>query len=324
MAHRVGYFRVTDDSLEYISSLESLPVVDDITGEMMALIKWWRVTEKSPIVIEVYDNQYVTRYLPDEPPNSLPVFAEVTAFNDGTKLINPIQLERVPVFEFKPFRNGQSLLSSSVDSQQNAYDRLKTMKGDEFQKTKAINFDIVTGGMSAEEIIMIREMAQKLGLAPVEGGIGADASIKMNVAEYPVSSVVEQLREYENGIFRDMEVTNVNAITVGNVTATAITEARKSEFKKAREMADQLTNVLNRILEFKGLEPDVEITIYEDIDESEIAIRRYTLAKAFALYNQIGMPFTEIVRLMDLSTEEKERIIQTYHTQMLSYKDKES
>lgn len=250
---------------------EFIEVLDGKTGKMTHGVRFYKIIEddKAPMIIELYDNNGYITWVCDDEEGSFSVgeftpYASRRSVNREGLVIEELGASegytRLPIAKMSRRR----LLTRSVMNDIEMYDRTDTLWHDEHHKTHNFYWTIAGYGGNFEDLMAIRDTINATKIIAPEGDGLNKADAKLQRVDFPFEANREALNRLENNIYKKMEVTNISAITIGNVTATAIKMAFEAEVNRVGELERENKRFIAELLEIEGIEvsPDeIEFSI---------------------------------------------------------------
>lgn len=246
-----GFWNV--DRLIVFRATEFCPLFDEITGDMMAGIRFWQLDSEKPMYIELYEGDGVTRYknvdgtITEDSAKRAYRINEIVYEHDESEVIDTESYSRIPIFPMYANETHTSELTAGLRGMIDAYDAINSDLSDSITNIEGIYWVLKNfGGDNAYDLI---QEIQQLRVAYQENeNDGADSKI----IEVPYLAKQTALDILRKQMYTDFMALDMETITTGNQTATAVKIAETDIGLKADIFEWQVTDFVQNILELLG------------------------------------------------------------------------
>lgn len=249
------------DHIEVFKLSEFVPLWDEETGVLMAGIRFWQISNTKPLRATLYELDGYTDYIKRKG-NKLEVLKEKRAYTqivttsaaDGTEIYDGNNYPGFPIVPLWGNTKHQSELVG-LKTEIDAYDLIKSGFANDLDDASMIYWTLENaGGMDDIDLAKFIERMKTVKAAVVDGDGGARA--EAHTIEVPYQSRETYLTRLENDMYNDAMALNVNQISAGNVTATAIQAAYEPLNNKTDQFEYCVIEFLNGIMELAGIEDE--------------------------------------------------------------------
>lgn len=268
----VSYCFWNRDHLEVFNSLEFVPIWDEETGALRAGIKFWQIDDRKPLRATYYEEDGYTEYIWDKgegrefaPKKSYVQIVRVSDFN-GTEIIDG---KNYPTFPIVPMWSNPHHVSELMGLKEeiDAFDLIRSGAANDLDDVSQIYWILENaGGMGDVDLARFIERLRTVHSINLDDGVKAEA----HTLEVPYNARESYLTRLENDLYRDAMIVNMEAVSAGNTTATAILASYEPQDDKADEFQDCVTETINGILELLGIEDTPTFTRSRIINELEV------------------------------------------------------
>lgn len=242
---------------------EYVPLIDEEDGGLKAGIRFWQVNDDKPLRFTLYELDGYTEYIqrngeePEVYKEKRPYIIDVEYEGQDTEgqIIDGRNYTGFPIVPFYANRNHQSML---VGMRENidCYDLIKSGFANDLDDASLIYWTLENaGGMDDIDLVKFVERMKTIKAAVVDGDGGARA--EAHTVDVPYESRETYLTRLEADLYRDAMALNVNQISGGNITATAIMAAYDPMDGNANEFEDQAVDFIDGILQLAGYDEQV-------------------------------------------------------------------
>lgn len=259
MAVSYGFFNL--DHIDNFTALEFVPLFDEEDGSIKAGIRFWQLDSSKPLRATLYELDGYTDYikkkseditiLKDKRPYKLKIRETII---DGTEIYDG---ENYPAFPIVPLWGDKKHQSYLIGLKQeiDCYDLIKSGFANDLDDASMIYWTLENaGGMDDIDLAKFIEHMKTVKAAVIDGEGGAKA--EAHTIDVPYQSREAYLSRLESDLYRDAMALDVQAISAGNVTATAIRAAYQSLDDKCDKIEYCVTEFIQQILEFINIEDD--------------------------------------------------------------------
>lgn len=240
---------------------EFAPLEDEEDGSIKAGVRFWQIDPDKPLRFTLYEMDGYTEYIRRKGENPT-VYKPKRAYildteyteADGVEIIDGRNYAGFPIVPFWANSNRQSLL---VGMRENidCFDLIKSGFANDLDDASLIFWTLEnTGGMDDIDLARFVERMKTVKAAVVDGDGGAKA--EAHTIDVPYQSRATYLERLEADLYRDAMALNVNQISGGNITATAIMAAYDPMDGNANEFEDQAVNFVDGLLALAGFDTD--------------------------------------------------------------------
>jgi SPP1 family phage portal protein len=293
---------------------EFVPLIDEENGGIKAGIRFWQIADNKPLRFTLYEIDGYTEYIrrKGEEPQILkdkrPYVVSVRTDGDETEIIDGRNYDGFPIVPFYS-PNKQSLI---VGMRENidCYDLIKSGFANDLDEASMLYWTIENaGGMDDLDLVQFVERMKTVKAAVVNGEAGARA--EAHTVEVPYQSRETYLERLEADLYRDAMALNVNQISGGNITATAIMAAYDPMDGNANDFEDCAVDFVDGLLALAGYDEKVKYTFKRSRIANQQEETNTVLAAAQFLDHETilrHLPFLsadEIDGILDRVTEEE-------------------
>jgi len=266
------------ENLVHLPARFFIPIYDADTEQLVCGIAFRRLRDDLPWQYYLYEPDGVTKYCDNgviqQVTKKMPYSYISRQYNNETiiePLYTPLELPIKPLYTNSERR---SELTKPLRTQINAYDFLKTGYIDELLKSKFIYWLISGYGGQVDELIAIKETAQKLGIIARADN---DGNIQPTIIEPPHTSHEKIMHELEKDIFRSAMAVNTDDLAGrASVSDAAILSSQAQEDLKIGIIWNKLKPFIMDIAALAGAQiEDVnykpfKLSIGEMTDEQKV------------------------------------------------------
>lgn len=254
----VAYCFLNLDHVEVFNALEFAPLWDEEDGSLKAGIRFWQIDANKPMRATLYELDGYTEYLRKKDgtieelqPKRTYKQKVVSSGVDGTKIYD---YENYPSFPIVPLWGNPDKQSELVGlrSQIDAYDLIKSGFANDLDDVSQIYWIINNaGGMDDLDLAKFLERIKTVRAAVVdEQGAHAES----HTIEIPYAARESYLTRLENDMYNDAMALNVQALSNGNLTATAINAAYESLNNKTDQFEYCVCDCIQGLLALLSIE----------------------------------------------------------------------
>lgn len=309
-----GFYNL--DRVEIFKFTEYVPLIDEEDSGLKAGIRFWQINENKPLRFTLYEMDGYTEYIrrkgeePEIYKDKRPYVIDVRYEGDSEGQI--IDGRNYPSFPIVPFYANREKQSMLVGMRENidCYDLIKSGFANDLDDASLIYWTLENaGGMDDIDLVQFVERMKTVKAAVVNGDQGARA--EAHTIDVPYQSRSAYLERLEADLYRDAMALNVNQISGGNITATAIMAAYDPMDGNANEFEDCAVNFVDGILALAGYDEQVDYTFKRSRIANQTEETNMVLAAAQYLDHETilrHLPFLaadEIDGILDRTTEEE-------------------
>lgn len=223
----VSYGFMNCDRLEVFGADEFVPLYDEETGELMSGIRFWQLDSDHPLRITLYQPDGYTEYIMRssgldvmKPKRSYKLFVETSELS-GQRIVGGENYSVLPIFAMNSPRKQSTIVG--FKRQIDCHDLIESGFADDIDDASMIYWTISNaGGMDDIDLAKFVEHMKTVRAAVVDDD-GAKA--EAHTVEIPYKSREAMLTRLESEMYRDFMVLNLDNISGGSSTATAIKAA---------------------------------------------------------------------------------------------------
>lgn len=256
----VSYCFFNYNHLEVFKATELVPIWDEETGALMAAIRFWQISADKPVRYTLFELDGYTEYISRKGKDAEVLkekrpYKEIVRSSavDGAEIIDG---ENYPGFPIIPLWGNPDHQSELVGlkSQIDAYDLIKSGFANDLDDASMIYWTINNaGGMDEMDLVQFLDHMKRVKAAVVESD---GASAQAHTMDVPYQSRETYLSRLEQDMYNDAMALNVNQISAGNITATAIQAAYEPLNNKTDQFEFCVTEAIKGILELIEIEDD--------------------------------------------------------------------
>lgn len=237
--------------------LEFIPLWDEYTGKLRAGIRFYRIDEKKPLIVQLYEEDGITEWIKEKDGDmiiSQPKKGYIqdikSTIADGIQEIEYSNYEGFPIVPLWGSQLKQSTLIG-LKNKIDAYDLVNSGFANDLEDLTEI-FWIISGaaGMTDRDIANYRRRLKHDHIATIDD---EESGIQPYKEEIPYQARQIFLESIKNSIYEDF-----GALDVHTISATSTNDHIDAAYQPLDEQADdfeyQLIEFLTSILELLGIE----------------------------------------------------------------------
>lgn len=221
--HGLSFGFVNIDKVHLFKLTECVPLWDEYTGALRIGIRFWQLDTDKPMIVELYEEDGVTKYRENKDTGKLEETAKKTAYKITTRKA-PIDTEativgednyngKLPIVPFWGSRLHQSILigkQQTIDS----FDLINSGFANDLTDCSEIYWLLENcGGMSDAELQQVRDRMKLTHMLPADTSNGG--KITPFVQEIPYQARKERLDSLRAQIYEDFACLDVHTIAAG-------------------------------------------------------------------------------------------------------------
>ena len=256
-----GFYNL--DNVTIFKFTEFVPLNDEEDGGLKAGIRFWQINPNKPLRFTLYEIDGYTEYIrrgANKPEVYKPKRPYVVSVQrEGNSEGEIIDGRNYPGFPIVPFYSDDNKQSMLVGMRENidCYDLIKSGFANDLDDASLIYWTLENcGGMDDIDLVQFVERMKTVKAAVVNGDQGSRA--EAHTIDVPYQSRETYLTRLESDLYRDAMALNVNTITGGNITATAINAAYDPMDGNANEFEDCAVEFVNGLLKLAGYDDQVK------------------------------------------------------------------
>lgn len=251
-----GFFNL--DHIEAFDLLEFVPIWDDETGALRAGIRFWQIDKNKPLRVTFYEQDGYTEYIRREQ-KELEVLAPKRSYQLRTRTseltgIEILDGQNYPNFPIIPMWGNHEHQSEFIGLQASldCYDLIQSGFANDLDDASQIYWTITNaGGMTDLDLAQFVERMRVVKAAVVDDqGSTAEA----HTLDVPYAARMELLASVRSSMFNDAMALDVDKVTAGNITATAIQASYSYLDLKSSAYEECVTDFINELLKLIGVE----------------------------------------------------------------------
>lgn len=255
-----GFYNM--DHVEMFPFLQFAPLYDEEDGLLKAGVRHWQIADDKPLRFTLYEVDGFTEYI--KPDGKEPrVYKEKRSYVLKVAVSDAGEEEVLSGRNYSTFpivpcygNNRQSML---VGMRQNidCYDLIKSGFANDVDDASTIYWTLQNaGGMTDLDLAQFVERMKTVKAAVVSEQNGAQA--EAHTIDVPTNAREALLTRLEADLYRDAMALNVNQISGGNITATAINAAYDPQDGNANDFEDKIIDFVDSILVLAGFDTNVK------------------------------------------------------------------
>lgn len=250
-----GFFNL--DHVEVFKLTEFAPLYDEETGQLKAGVRFWQLAPEKPLRFTLYEMDGFTEYIkPEEKEPTVykekrPYVVKYAITDAGEEMISA---RNYPGFPIVPcYGNNQQSMLVGMRENIDCYDLIKSGFANDVDDASLIYWTLENaGGMDEVDLAKFVERMKTVKAAVVDGDAGAHA--EAHTVDVPTNARETALTRIEADLYRDAMALNVNQISGGNITATAIMAAYDPQDGNANDFEDSIVDFVDGILALAGFD----------------------------------------------------------------------
>ncbi len=271
LIHGVSYLFVGDKQLYEFKATEFVPIWDELTGELRAGIRFWRLAPDKPLIAVLYEEDGVTKFseiTEDGDKKSLfplekkkPYIQKIqTTAAFGEEVISESNYPSLPVVPLWGSRMKQSTLvgmRAAIDS----YDIVRSGFANDLQDCAEIYWLVENyGGMQNDDL---RKFLDRLKLNHIaSANTGDGGRITPYTQEIPYTARKTFLDDIRAGIYEDFGGLDVHTVAAG-ATNDHIDSAYQPLDENADDFEMQIIECVQKIGGILGIAPDDCVPLFK-------------------------------------------------------------
>ncbi len=309
-----GFFNY--DHLNVFSLTEFVPLYDEESGALCAGIRFWQMDEDKPLRATLYELDGYTEYIQKQRGSGLEILSKkrsyiqkvVSSKIDGTAIYDGENYPSFPIIPLYSPRRQSSIIGfkRKID----CHDLIESGYANDVDDASLIYWTISNaGGMDDIDLAKFIEHMKTVRAAVVED---EGAKAEAHTVDVPCESREAILKRLEDEMYRDFMVLNLDTISSGQTTATAIKAAYEPMNLFSNMFESEILVFVSKILSLISLEGHFQLERDRIVNELEQA---QTVQTQIETYLALKGTFDDdtIIKLcadaLELGEEETERII---------------
>lgn len=268
LLHGVSYGFWNMDHLEPISACRDansgfVPLLDELTGVIMAGLQFWRVSDSKPLCVRLFEQDGITMYRQHDGHLTLmeekrPYVASVYTDAMGKMLVDQHNYNVLPIIPLYANEGAASELTPSIRSKIDLYDRILSDFGDNLDRANDVYWVLNNFGGDVSSITQMFEYINKLKAVvnQSDGMGGSGSTAEPRTLEVPYQARKEALEILRKGLYDDYMALDMDALTGGSLTNVAIKVAYAAMDLKANRFEWQAFSFVQAVLKLLGIETE--------------------------------------------------------------------
>lgn len=238
------------------------PLVDELTGDMMAGVQFWQVSLKRPLHIRLFEMDGVSlwraegkRLLCVQPKRAYVVTYRSDAF--GESVVDQHNYDRLPVIPLYANADQRSELTPAIQSKIDAYDRILSDFADNLDRANDVYWVLNNFGGTTDDVAELMEQIQRIkAVVSLSDGSGSSTSAEPHTIEVPYAARQTALQLLERQLYKDYMALNMDELTGGSLTNVAIRAATANLNLKADLYEWEVFRCVRSLLLMLGYDTD--------------------------------------------------------------------
>lgn len=245
------------DHLLVFRATEFCPLLDEMTSDLKAGIRFFQIAENKPMYIELFEIEGITKYKKDSESGTAVEIQSRTAykhkviqFENGTE--EPVDNENYPVIPIFPLYANelkQSELTQGIKSLIDAYDFISSDLIDGIDQVEGVYWVLKNfGGDNVSELL------EEIRTIKATYTSRETSDVDNHVIEAPYQAKHVALELLEKQLYADYMALDIKALTGGSLTNVAINVAKTDFDLKCDIFEWQCSDFVENILKLLGIE----------------------------------------------------------------------
>ena len=221
------------DHLEVLTMAEDslsgfMPIEDEYTGQLMAGAQFWQMSARKPMFIRLFEPDGVTVLACSGSIVQVKEKKRVYRMSvrrdfRGETMIEDGNWPRLPVIALHANASQLGVLTPSIKSKIDAYDRILSDFADNLDRANDVYWVLNNFGGTSEDVIeMLTEINRIKAVANMSDGMGGNSTAEPRTIEVPYAARQAALDMLEKALYDDAMAMNMRAIARGSLTNVAI------------------------------------------------------------------------------------------------------
>lgn len=235
LIHGVAWGYWNHDHLEPIEAAKDensgfVALVDEETSAPRVGVQFWRLSDKRPMYVRLYEEDGLTVYRTNRETGKLieykakrPYVLRIARDAAGEQVIGTSNYSALPLVPLYANPERRSEFDNSIKSKIDAYDRISSDFVDNLDRANDVYWVLNNfGGNTAEIAEMIEQIEKIRAVVNISDGVGGGSTAQPHTFEVPYAARQTALEILEKQIYEDMMALNTKAIQGGSLTNVAI------------------------------------------------------------------------------------------------------
>ena len=254
---------------------EFVPLKDEDTGAIRAGIRFWRLSDISPLHIVFYEIDGFTEYAENRESRDLVEIRAKTPYN-LTRRVSGLESVVIGGFNYPGFPIVPLYYTdsgkSALNGKRNTIDALDLARSKMVNNTDEGNLIYWVlknyGGMNDLDLAQFVNSIKSLHAAKFDAQNGED-SIEAHTLEAPFAGTQATIDGLLKQLYQDFQCFDAAAVTAANQSATAVKASYVPLDLKTDKFEAQVTNFINQILTLAGIDDEPTYTRNQIINVQE-------------------------------------------------------
>lgn len=254
----IDVIRAADDAM---SGAVALLSEEDSTPRV--LLQFWRIDEKKPLHVRVYEPEGVSLYKTDDQGDLQEVklrqpYVSVTQRDSGGVFaVEGRSYGVLPVVPLYANPEKRSELTPSIKAKIDCFDRVASDFGDNLQMANDVYWVLNNfGGNTRDVLEILSQIREYRAVAARSDGMGGQATAEPHTFEVPYQARSVALDILKRELYRDYMAMDTEALTGGSLTNVAIRVASKDLNLKDDRYEWQVFDFVQGVLKLQGIETE--------------------------------------------------------------------
>ena len=315
-----GYWNL--DHIEPIEAVKDInsgfvALVDEETSAPRLGVQFWRLSEKRPLYIRLFEEDGLTVYRTDKDGSLMeykpkrPYVLRIARDAIGEQVIGTSNYSALPLVPLYANPERRSEFDNSLQSKIDAYDRISSDFVDNLDRANDIYWVLNNyGGSTAEVCEMIEQLERLRAVINKSDGMGGGSTAEPHTFEVPYAARQTALEILERQIYEDKMALNTKEITGGSLTNVAIKASMTNLNLKCDRYEWQVFAFVQGVLRLIGIETEqISFVRQALVNQSEvvqdIATMREDIDQETALRKNPYIMEEEIPGILERSAMER-------------------
>lgn len=252
-----------------------VPLYDEENGALMAGIRYWQVSENKPLRCTLYEPDGLTEYIKRKnaemevmQPKQSYIVHTTAVEADSTRIYTG---ENYPGFPIVPFRNNEDC-RSELCGKQNAIDALDLLTSGMVNNVDegSVIYWVLrnSDGMDYKDADDFLQMLKRTHIAFMDNTENGSYAEPKTV-EVPIVATKTAIDQLKKQLYEDFQALDTSDESINSTTATGINFRYASLDLKCNKLEFQVTEFLQGIFKFAGVEDDPTYTRDKIINKME-------------------------------------------------------
>ena len=266
------------DHIEHYTPLEYVPLLSEVTGAVMAGIRWWQVDTDKPLRYTLMELDGYTEYIRRKDkdteilaPKRAYKLNTITSEADGTEILDGENYPSFPVVPLRANRYSQSRLVG-LREKLDCYDFIESGFANDVDEASILYWTITNaGGMNTEDLIRFVEQLKTAHATTLD----EDVELKSHSVQPQYEAREVALKRLEDGLYRDAMALDVRQMQAGRVTATQIQSAYEPLTNLCDVFEAEVTRCIKGLLLLAGVEDEPSYSrskIVNQLEETQMVV----------------------------------------------------